>query len=81
MGKYFKECLDPEIWRQLESSYADSQSEHIWDSLFAMSDLFRQTGQYVANHFGFHYPEQDDRNVTSYLQHVRELPKNMETIY
>jgi len=81
MGKYFKECLEPEIWRQLESTYADSESEHIWESLFVMGDLFRQTGRYVAKYFGFHYPEQDDRNVTNYLQYVRRLPQNAATIY
>ena len=81
MGKYFKEGLEPEIWTQLESTYADAQPEHIWDSLFVMSDLFRKTAQYVAKHFGFHYPEQDDKNVTTYLHHIRNLPKNSQTIY
>jgi len=81
MGKYFKECLEPDIWRQPESTYADSRSEHIWESLLAMGNLFRQTARYVAKHFGFDYPEQDDKNVTSYLHHIRSLPRNAETIY
>jgi aminoglycoside 6-adenylyltransferase len=81
MGKYFKQCLAPEIWTQLESTYADSKIEHIWESLFVMGNLFRQTGQYVAQHFGFYYPEQDDKKVTQYLHHIRSLPKNAETIY
>jgi aminoglycoside 6-adenylyltransferase len=46
-----------------------------------MGNLFRQTGQYVAQHFGFYYPEQDDKKVTQYLHHIRSLPKNAETIY
>jgi aminoglycoside 6-adenylyltransferase len=81
MGKYFKECLEPEIWRQLESTYADSQPEHVWDSLFAMNDLFRQTANYVAKHFGFSYPEQDDKNVTDFLHRIRKLPRDATTIY
>jgi aminoglycoside 6-adenylyltransferase len=81
MGKYFKAYLDPEIWRQLEATYPDSQPEHIWESLLAMGNLFRQTAQHVATHFGFDYPEQDDRNVTSYLHHIRSLSKTAETIY
>jgi aminoglycoside 6-adenylyltransferase len=81
MGKYFKQSLDPPMWEQLQTTYADWQPEHIWDSLFVMGDLFRQTGQSVAQHFGFHYPEQDDRNVTDYLKHVRKLPQDAETIY
>ena len=81
MGKYFKECLEPEIWMQLESTYADAQPEHIWDSLFVMGDLFRYTAQYVAKHFGFNYPEQDDKNVSNYLRHIRNLPQDAKTIY
>jgi aminoglycoside 6-adenylyltransferase len=80
-GKYLKQSVDPDTWKLLESTYADAQTEHIWDSLFAMEDLFRQTGRYVAEHFSFNYPEQDDQNVTRYLQHVRKLPRSAETIY
>ena len=80
LGKYLKECLDPEIWRQLESTYADWQPEHIWDSLFVMGNLFRQLGQYVAKHFDFAYPEQDDKNVSNYLQHIQRLSQNAKTI-
>ena len=81
MGKYFKECLEPEVWMQLENTYAGAQPEHIWDALFVMGDLFRQTAQDVAKHFGFNYPEQDDKNVTDFLHHIRKLPGDARTIY
>jgi aminoglycoside 6-adenylyltransferase len=81
MGKYFKECLEPELWMQLQNTYADAQPEHMWDSLFVMGNLFWQTAQDVANHFGFHYPKQDDKNVTDFLHHVRKLPRDARTIY
>ncbi|HLO14142.1 MAG TPA: aminoglycoside 6-adenylyltransferase [Anaerolineales bacterium] len=81
LGKYFKQFLDPELWKLLECTYTDSQPEHIWEALFAMGDLFRQTGQSVAKHFGFNYPEQDDKNVNNYLGQIRRLPKDAETIY
>ncbi len=80
-GKYIKQSLDPKTWELLESTYADSQPEHIWESLFVMGDLFRQMGRYVAEHFGFNYPEQDDRNVTNHLRHIRKLSKDAESIY
>jgi aminoglycoside 6-adenylyltransferase len=81
MGKYFKEGLEPEIWAQLEKTYADAQPEHIWDSLIVMGNLFRHAAQYVAKYFGFLYPEQDDKNVTAFLHHVRKLPRDARTIY
>lgn len=79
MGKYLNQCLDAELWKLLEDTYADSKPEHIWDSLFVMGDLFRQVGRCVADHFGFNYPEQDDKNVTSYLQYIRRLPRSADT--
>jgi aminoglycoside 6-adenylyltransferase len=80
-GKCIKESVDPEIWNHLESTYADSQPEHIWDSLFEMGALFRELAHHVAKEFNFTYPEQDDENVTRYLHHIRELPQDAETIY
>jgi aminoglycoside 6-adenylyltransferase len=81
MGKYLREYLAPESWTLLKNTYADWQSEHIWESLFVMDDLFRRTGRCVAEHFGFNYPEQDDKNVTAYLHYIRELPENADLIY
>jgi aminoglycoside 6-adenylyltransferase len=81
IGKYFKEYLDPESWNLLKNTYADWQPEHIWESLFVMGNLFRRVGHCVAEHFGFNYPEEDDKNVTNYLHHIRELPQNAEKIY
>jgi aminoglycoside 6-adenylyltransferase len=81
VGKYIKQSVGPKIWKQFEDTYTDSQSEHIWESVFVMGSLFRQVGHDVANHFGFHYPEQDDSNVTNYIRHIHILPKDAETIY
>ena len=80
MGKYLKRYLDPDMWRLLERTFADSQPEHIWDSLFAMDDLFRQTARCVADTFGFDYPEQEDQNVTTYLQRIRALPSDATSL-
>lgn len=80
MGKYLKQYLAPDMWELLERTYADSQPEHIWESLFAMGSLFRQAARCVADHFGFHYPEQDDLNVTRYLQRIHTLPRDATSI-
>ncbi len=79
-GKYMKASLDPALWKQLEATCPDLEAEHIWDALFAMGDLFRLVGREVANHFGFNYPEQDDRNVTGYLHDIRKLPRDAKAI-
>jgi aminoglycoside 6-adenylyltransferase len=81
MGKHLRQHLDPDLWSLLESTYASSSAEQIWESLFAMGNLFRRTAHCVADHFGFHYPEQDDKNVTNYLRHIRKLSPDARTIY
>jgi aminoglycoside 6-adenylyltransferase len=35
----------------------------------------------IAEHFGFEYPFDEDRRVTSYLKHIRSLPKDAKEIY
>ena len=81
LGKYLKGQIAAELWALLECTYADSQPDHSWDALFSMDDLFRQIAKFVADHFGFNYPEQDDCRVSDYVRHVRSLPSDATTIY
>ena len=74
-GKYFKQCLEPELWELLEQTYADADYDATWAALFAMCKLFRMTATDIAAHFGLEYPQGDDEKVSAHLQHVRRLPK------
>lgn len=80
-AKYIKPALEPELWLKLDGTYVDSRFENTWESLFAMGDLFRTISQYVVNTYGFGYSDEDDRRVTEYLRHVRQLPKDAKEIY
>jgi aminoglycoside 6-adenylyltransferase len=80
-GKYFKQYLGPELWNMLLATYADADSEHTWDALEKMCELFALTAQTVARHFSFHYVVSDERNVRAHLKHVRVLPKTAKAIY
>jgi aminoglycoside 6-adenylyltransferase len=75
LGKYIKADVEPEIWAELECVYCDADFENIWKSLFALGSLFRKLATSVASHFGFHYPQQDDDNVTEYLHRIKAMPK------
>jgi aminoglycoside 6-adenylyltransferase len=81
MGKYLKKYLAQEMWAMLEQTYVDALPDHTWDALLTMGELFRRVAKEVAGHFHFTYPEQDDRNVTNYLHHIRKLPIDAEAIY
>ena len=81
LGKYLKGQIDTEQWALLECTYSDSQLDHVWDALFSMDDLFRRIANCVADHFGFNYPAQDDVRVSSYVKHIRSLPRDAKEIY
>ena len=80
-GKYFKQCLEPESWAMLIATYADADYNHTWESLKMMCQLFRLTSRFVAEHFDFEYPIDDDEKVSAHLKHVRLLPKNAQEMY
>jgi aminoglycoside 6-adenylyltransferase len=81
LGKYVKADVGPEVWAELESVYCDANFENIWKSLFAMGSLFRKLALFVASHFGFQYPQQDDDHVSAFLRHIKDLPENSAEIY
>lgn len=80
-GKYLQQHLPPPQWEQLLQTYAGASYEQTWDSLLAMTELFRAVAQEVAAHFGFEYPYRDDERVSAHLKHVRHLPKDATAIY
>jgi aminoglycoside 6-adenylyltransferase len=45
-----------------------------------MGSLFRKLAHSVAAHFGFQYNEQEDDNVTEYLQQIKRLPYDAKDI-
>jgi len=80
-GKYFQQYLEPELWKMLQSTYADADYEKNWDALEAMRKLFRIVAVRVAGHFGFDYPYGDDERVSAHLKHVRRLPRDAKEMY
>lgn len=80
-GKYIEDFLEKDEWNEFVATYPDSDYENIWQSLFNMCDLFRKIAINVANHFEFEYPYDDDKNVTAYLKHIKNLSKNAQEMY
>ncbi|MCZ8518480.1 MULTISPECIES: aminoglycoside 6-adenylyltransferase [Paenibacillus] len=80
-GKYLEKHLEPQRWAAYVSTYADGDDDRIWEALFAMVRLFRETALEVADHFGCDYPHEDDRKVTAHLNYVRTLPQDARELY
>jgi len=81
MGKYFKKYLPENYWEMYKSSYSSGDYHDFWESIFVTCKLFRTLALEVGRHLSFSYPEADDRNMTAYLRHVRNLPADAEGVY
>lgn len=81
LGKHFEQYLESDLWDLLLDTYADASIENTWNALFMMCDLFRKVAIPIAEQFGYDYPLEDDNKVRAHLEHVRNLPSNVEEMY
>lgn len=70
--KYLEAHLPEERWQALLLTYADGSYDGTWNALFAACGLFCHTAKLVAAHFGYEYPDEDDRRVSEHLRRVRD---------
>jgi aminoglycoside 6-adenylyltransferase len=71
LGKGLKKRLPPEIWPQLENTYAGAGIEENWEALFRTMTFFRQVAMEVGEGLGYAYPLDLDQRVTAYLHKMR----------
>ncbi|WP_300599837.1 aminoglycoside 6-adenylyltransferase [Niabella sp.] len=80
-GKYYQHYLAPEMYQKLLATYPVADLQQIWQSVYMMQDLFRNAAGFIATKLGYAYPADWDKNVTAYLQHVQQLPRDAAGIY
>lgn len=80
-GKFYQRYLEPEIYQRFLSTYSGGDIKNTWQSLYASIELFRYLASYVSSKLSYHYRLEWDEQVTAYLVHVQQLPKNAERIY
>jgi aminoglycoside 6-adenylyltransferase len=71
LGKGLKKRVPPDIWSQLEATYAGAGIADNWESLFGTMALFRRLAVDVAEDLGYTYPHDLDRRVTTYVRAMR----------
>ena len=79
-GDKLKEYLPNDMWQKYLSTWAACDESAVWDALFAAGELFSQTSRLVAEKLNFAYDDSWDKNVPKYLEYVRNLPRDAETI-
>lgn len=80
-GKYYKEFLEPEIYSKLLSTYKTADLSETWNAIYLAIDLFDDVAKVVADQLGFKYSSDERRRITTYLQHVQQLPKSAKKMY
>jgi aminoglycoside 6-adenylyltransferase len=70
LGKGLKKRLSPEIWSQLESTYAGADIADNWEALFRTMTLFRQVAIEVGEPLGYAYLYDLDQRVTDYVRQM-----------
>jgi aminoglycoside 6-adenylyltransferase len=73
LGKSLRKRLPPEIWAELEASYAGAGIAENWEALFATIAVFRRVLSEVGAHLGYAYPHELDRRVTAYAEQIRAM--------
>jgi len=71
LGKGLKKRLPPEIWSQLENTYAGADIAGNWEALFRTMKLFRQVAIEVGEGLGYVYPHELDQRVTAYVKDMQ----------
>ncbi|WP_090391843.1 aminoglycoside 6-adenylyltransferase [Niabella drilacis] len=80
-GRNYQRYLEPEMYQKLLATYPAADLQQVWRSVYMAQELFRKAAQFIAAELGYTYPEDWDKNVTAYMQHVQQLPKNASRIY
>ena len=72
-GRWFKQYLPPETWMDVEATFAGAGLEENWRAMFKTAEIFRCLASEVGAHLGYTYPFQLDRDVTAYLNKIRNM--------
>lgn len=80
-GRHLPKLLGPEKWERYLDTYVDSDLNNIWNSIFVFYDMFVESATFVADEYGFIFPEESAGKVFSFLKHVNEISDDADSIY
>ena len=80
-GKHLRKYLEPEVWAEIQQTYADADYDNTWESLFAFHRLFKRSAEFVGQEYGFRFPAEDVKKALAFLEHVRHLPEDAQSIF
>ncbi len=76
LGKGLKKRLPPDIWTQVEQTFAGARLSDNWEALVHTLDLFRRIAIEVGEHLGYAYPHDLHQRVSAYVEQIRRLERS-----
>jgi aminoglycoside 6-adenylyltransferase len=73
LGRHLKDRVPPDVWAEVEATFAGPDVDDNWDALNRMGALFRRLAKEVGTKLGYAYPDDLDRGMVDYWHKVREL--------
>ncbi|GAY78243.1 aminoglycoside 6-adenylyltransferase [Niallia sp. Sow4_A1] len=67
--KFINQYLPKEDWDTLLTTYSESDYPSVWRALLTCYELFRKYSKFVAERFGYKYPDYD-QDITKYTQNI-----------
>lgn len=75
-GRWFKKLVPPDVWTEIEGTFAGPIFEDNWDALFTTTGVFRRLAVQVGTALGYRYPSDIDERITGYMLKIRQLPRD-----
>ena len=79
-GKYLKKYLSENGYKQYLATYSIAETEEVWNSVFAMCDLFQNIAVEFSKKMNFSYDFQQAENSLLFLKKIRILPADAREI-
>ncbi len=79
-AKYMHKWLSAPEWGRYLQTYCGAEIKSIWQSVETMCVLFEETAIWVAERLNYEYNGTEAKNSMHFLQSVKALPKNADTI-
>lgn len=69
--RYLDKYVSADTWERLKSTFDNSSDEAVWNALFEMHILFRETALFVGPQLHYEYPDYDEK-VSAYIKNLYE---------
>lgn len=79
-AKYLYRWLDESEYQGYLDTYFGGRIEEAWTAILHMCDLFERTAEYVARKLGYTYNAVEGKAARGFLERVRQLPRDAESI-